>query len=407
MPFGVGKTPKSSIGDNSNTITLLPARVLGVIITPDEYPEEYKKYGEYSSLGGILFEFFNNSTGIIEPEKGYFALPYSSNHKAIPQKNEIVSIIALPDPTSTGDKSGVVYYYMPPVNIWNSPHVNTLPDETLTKTSTPTTQQKDYTEVSLGSPNRLLGTPTVLEYDNGFKEQSNIRNITYYPGDNILEGSFGNHIRLGSTCVRDSLPNTWSTAGIGSNGDPILTIQNGQYPTSNSPWEPLSENINLDNSSIYLTSTQKINIETPSYLNASYNGEDTPVDPNQFTQPQVILNSNRVALFGRDYLVGSASRIHLSGGTINFDTPGIFTVYASRVNLGSGNPDDLQPALKGDQTQALLDEILVTLKKLVEACATATGTVPIASLQKFAVENIARVQKLDTSTIKSDDTFIV
>ena len=407
MPFGVVKTPKSNLEGSGNTITLLPARVLGVIITPDEYPEEYKKYGEYSSLGGILFEFFNNSTGIIEPGKGYFALPYSSNHKAIPQKNEIVSIIALPDPTSTKDKSGVVYYYMPPVNIWNSPHVNTLPDETLTKTGTPTTQQKDYVEVSLGSPNRLLETPTVLEYDNGFKEQSNIRNIPYYPGDNILEGSFGNHIRLGSTCVRDSLPNTWSTANVGSNGDPIVTIQNGQYLTDDNPWEPLSENINLDDSSIYLTSTQKINIEIPSYLDSSYNGEDTPENPNQYTQPQIILNSNRVSLFSRDSLVGSAPKIHLSGGTINFDTSGAFTVYASRVNLGSGNPDDLQPALKGDQTQILLDEILDTLKQLVQACATATGTVPIASLQKFAAENITRIQKLNTSTIKSDDTFIV
>ena len=408
MPFGVGtsSTVNTDVFGGTSGILILPARVKRVILTPEEYPDDYRQRGESASLGGIKFEFTNNSTNQNEA-KDDFALPYNSNHKNIPQKNEIVTILALPNTESSTNKVSFSYYYLPSVNIWNSPHVNAVPDEALTSQGTPPSQRKNYRDVEQGSSRVLTDKPTTLLFDNNFTERSTVRNIPYFPGDNILEGSFGNHIRLGSTCVRESLPNTWSTKGIGSNGDPIITIQNGQYPTDTSPWEPLSENINLDDSSIYLTSTQKINIEPPTYLNYSYNGENTPEDPDQFTQPQILLNSNRVSLFSRESSLISAPKVHITGETVNMDMTGAFTVYANRVNLGSGNPDELQPALKGDQTQALLDEILFTLKRLVEACATATGTVPIASLQKFALENSTRIQKLNTSTIKSDDTFIV
>ena len=408
MPFGVGNnsTVNNSISEGNSGILLLPARVKRVILTPEEYPEDYVQRGESACLGGIKFEFTNNSINQNEIVDD-FALPYNSNHKNIPQKNEIVTILALPNTESSTNKVTFSYYYLPSVNIWNSPHVNAVPDEALTSQGTPPAQRKNYRDVEQGSPKILTNKPTPLIFDNNFTERSTVRNIPYYPGDNILEGSFGNHIRLSSTCDRESLPNTWSTPGVGSNGDPILTIQNGQYPANTNPWEPLSEDINLDDSSIYLTSTQKINIEPPAYLNFSYNGENVPEDPEQFTNPQIILNSNRVSLFSRESSLISAPKVHITGETINFDSTAAFTVYASRINLGSGNPDDLQPALKGDQTQALLDEILFTLKKLVEACATATGTIPIASLQKFALENTARIQALDTSTIKSNDTFIV
>lgn len=406
MAFGVGTNSTVNtgiLGSKSDTL-ILPARVKAVLLTPEEYPEDFDQRGGYGSLGGIKFEFTNNSTNQ-DNSKDYFALPYSSNQKSIPQKNEIVVILALPNPTSTTNKVAFSYYYLPAVNIWNSSHVNAVPDEALTSDGTPPSQKKDYRSIEQGSPRILTDQPTKLTFDNGFEERSTVRNIPYYPGDNVLEGSFGNHIRLGSTDNRSSLPNTWST--VGTNGDPIITIQNGQYPTDTNPWEPLSEDINLDDSSIYLTSTQKINIEPPIYLNYSYNGENTPEDPEQFTQPQILLNSNRVSLFSRESSLISAPKVHITGETVNLDSTGAFTVYANRVNLGSGNPDELQPALKGDQTQVLLDEILDTLKQLVQACATATGLIPIASLQKFATENIARVQKLNTSTIKSDDTFIV
>jgi hypothetical protein len=54
--------------------------------------------------------------------------------------------------------------------------------------------------------------------------------------------------------------NNWSEAGI--TGDPITIIRNGQgQPTDSDPFAATIEDINSDDSSIYLTSSQKIVLE--------------------------------------------------------------------------------------------------------------------------------------------------
>ena len=62
----------------------------------------------------------------------------------------------------------------------------------------------------------------------------------------MLEGRWGNSIRLGSTV--QNKPNEWSS--VGENGDPILIIRNGQ-PTdlTQDSWVPTTENVNNDQSS--------------------------------------------------------------------------------------------------------------------------------------------------------------
>jgi hypothetical protein len=42
----------------------------------------------------------------------------------------------------------------------------------------------------------------------------------------------------------------------GTNGDPITILRNGQGNQTKEGWIPIVEDINNDNSSIYLTSTQ-------------------------------------------------------------------------------------------------------------------------------------------------------
>ena len=92
-------------------------------------------------------------------------------------------------------------------------------------------------------------------------------------GDNILEGRLGNSIRLGST----SKPlNPWSQNG--ENSDPIIIIRNGQYNNINDEtFNPNIEDINNDDSSIYLTSNQNINgFKVASKNMQSYNKGELP-----------------------------------------------------------------------------------------------------------------------------------
>ena len=383
-------------------------RVLSVLLKREDDPKTWDDLGTYATIGSIKFEFTTNPFQSKSQQNAnpVIALPLFSSLKHIPVTNEVVSIIKAAGPLTGESTIDSIYYYFPPINIWNTIHHNAIPEEVYNPDiNIQPAQKKDYQQVGAGSVRRTSDNSTEINFGNGFEERLDVKNLQPYIGDLLLEGRWGNTLRFSSTTTDKS--NNWSSAN--RIGDPIVILKNGQFTdTKNPAWVPQNENINLDDSSIYLTSTQKINIEPPIYLNYSYNGENTPEDPEQFTQPQILLNSNRVSLFSRESSLISAPNIHITGETGNIDLTGTFTVYANRVNLGSGNPNDLQPALKGDQTQALLDEILFTLKKLVQACKTATaGTVPVASLQKFALENIARIQKLDTSTIKSDDTFIV
>jgi hypothetical protein len=73
----------------------------------------------------------------------------------------------------------------------------------------------------------------------------------------MLEGRYGNSIRFGSTISGSHVPNNWSNEG--SQGHPITIIRNGQ---TNDPqkagYEHILEDINEDDTSIYLCSNQQI-----------------------------------------------------------------------------------------------------------------------------------------------------
>ena len=81
-----------------------------------------------------------------------------------------------------------------------------------------------------------------------------------FTGDVTLEGRWGNSIRFGSSVAGNKSENYWSTSN--KQGDPIIIIRNGQgKQISSEGWIPAVENINTDNSSIYLTAGQQIAVD--------------------------------------------------------------------------------------------------------------------------------------------------
>lgn len=404
MAFGVKSNsrtdkPRKTSGGSS----IISGRVRAVILDSTTYPKLYQKHGKESSLGGVVFELLSTPNSEASLDSLPFALPVFASLTNPPVEGEVITVITNGSRKTGTDTSTRAYYYMPPINVWNNPHCNNNPNEVFEGNRySPDTDKKGYQTVEQGASNKPGTKPTSITYKSGFQEKATVFPLVPFAGDATIQGRWGNSIRFGST-NKDKTKTNWSSEG--NVGDPIIILSNGRFYNSGE-WNTLEE-INTDDSSIYLTSTQKINIDPPVYLNYSYPSGSAPENPEQFTQPQVLLNSNRVGLFGRDSIIVSSPKVHIVGDTVNMDMIGPFTVYASRVNLGSGDPEDLQPALKGDTTEKLLKDILEVLTALTKACSTATGTVPIASLQKFAVENLAKVQKLSTSNIKSNDTFIV
>jgi hypothetical protein len=356
---------------SQNTI-ISSVRVTDIIL--DNNHEKFKELGEWDALGTILYENVTDSN-----IKGT-AKPLMGNNKILPLINEIVYLISLPS-TLIGDiTSSPTQYYINIVALWNHPHHNAYPSNANEQSST---QQKNYIQTELGNTSKITNQSRVLYLGKTFIERSNIHPLLPFEGDVVYEGRWGNSIRIGST-VKNS-PNTWSS--IGTNGDPILILRNGQGKQTEEGWLPVVENINNDESSIYLTSTQNIPLETAS---TNYNSYKTaPISPNKYSGKQVIISSGRLTFnsFEDHILLSSAKSISLSSNSgVNIDTSQ-FIVQSLNVYLGS--KDATESMIKGDllitELQSLLNQIqlLSTALQAVPQAASA-ATLVLSELPKIS-----------------------
>ena len=365
-------------------------------------------FGNAGGWNGIGTVSFKKLKGGNYQSKG-FAKPYFSNFINYPLKNELIYIFPLPSPDIQNNNYQEVYYYITPLNIWNSNHHNGIPNIFENK-DLPDSQKRDYVQTSLGSVRRVEDGSSGIDLGNTFEEKSNIKPLVKYEGDVIVEGRFGNSIRFGSS-VRDGNNeplNTWSKDG--QNGDPITILRNGQSPSAGSVgFLPTEELINGDLSSIYLTSTQKLSsliLPKTDYLSFKNN---PPKQPTEYNQNQIIVKSGRL-IFSSDIdhiLLSSKKSISLSAiESINLEAETEIVLQTVKTYLGSKNATE--PLLKGNTTEALLKELISIVQQLVIASQTAANAGgPVASLNSIAPNLLTRLQKLNTSKIKSKYNFTV
>jgi hypothetical protein len=354
--------------DNSKFSTAFPVQNVGrvVSIVLDETHPRWKELGEWNGLGTIEYILVDQP---VSPNQSYpTAKPYDPSIRSFPLINEIVFISSFPN-TDIGEfTSSKTAYYISVVGIWNHPHHNAFPQNS---NILPDSQQKDYIETQAGSVRRVTDQSTEIFLGKTFVERGNIHPLLPFEGDRILEGRWGNSIRLGST-VKNT-PNTWSATG--TNGDPITIIRNGQGNQTDEGWVPTIEDINNDDSSAYFTSTQKVPLQSKAIeLNQyfSYPDNGKPTTPNEYAGRQVILNSGRL-IFNttQDHLLLSSQKSigFTAVESINFDTTGPVTLQAGKVYLGSKNATE--QVLLGNTTVQLLDTLIGELIKLTNTLATA------------------------------------
>jgi hypothetical protein len=343
-----------------NQMNLIKAvRVLSIVL--DETHPRFKELGEWNGLGIVEYEEVNNP---LPSQSLPTARPLTGNNKNLPLINEIVYIIGFPDTDIDSISSNTADYYINIVSLWNHPHHNAYPTAPNTL---PPTQQKDYVQTEAGSIRRVTDQSTEIFLGKTFVERSNIHPILPFEGDIISEGRWGNSIRIGST-VKNT-PNNWSVTG--SNGDPILIIRNGQGKQTEEGWVPTVEDINNDDSSIYLTSTQRVPLKASSTIYDSY--QTAPSSPDQYSGKQVILNSGRLVFNStQDHILLSSNQTigfnAVSG--FNFDTKSNFVVNAPTIKLGGKNATE--PILKGDTTVQILTDLIDELYKLTIALQSVT-----------------------------------
>ena len=380
MPISPTGGPTNNSGNfpNNTSTSITAVRVKFVLLNGNDYPITWEKYGKYSGMGGILFEEINNP-GNDNLESLTFAKPLHTNIKSLPVVNEIVYIISLPGPNAQRNpSSGEELYYFQTVNIWNSVHHNALPNSIANDPSN--AQKYSSTEAGVEIQSDVQGNKIQLGLT--FKERNNIRNLQPFEGDILLEGRWGNTMRLGSTVSNSTPSNMWSNSGV--NGEPIIILKNGQTNSEADPWIPQVEDINSDMSSIYLTSNQQIPIKGAS---VDYNSYTTPPEnPNIFTGEQVLINSGRLYFNAKkdSILLSANTSINLNTqDTVNIDSKNSFTVDTREIYLGSKNATE--PVILGNR---FLDDF----KKLLTEIVSLTTVLPTVGTQIPYTPNLAVAQ---------------
>jgi len=352
-PLGAYNNPKNVKGDKS---PIKVGIIIEIFITPDSLiHDQTKNPGGKNSMGAIKCDITGNE----------LVYPLFPNIGFIPTIGENVGIIELP----VNSKSIYTpkYFYISPINYYGSNFLNKIN----------------------GSQSNMNN---ITEWDNVINESLIVHKLIKQIGDTYIEGRFGNSVRLSGTLNNiDFIQLPWSEpTEKGKNNDPIIVIRNGENPEYSSlqPELPIEEDINGDLSSIYMTSYQKLPIEISRKESERFISYTTPpITPTQFSDPQIIGNSDRILLNAKkDNILLSAQKSVgvLSNESINLESTQI-NIHSKNLKLGSKNATE--SVLNGDLTVSNLKSLTKILRNLI---LSTLGTDP-----KYAAQSTSFITTLD------------
>jgi hypothetical protein len=251
------------------------------------------------------------------------AYPADVNIKKIPIIGEHVLIFRAYSDDSRYTSKKPAWYYL--TNIAISTNIN--------NNATPGISGKDLEESPIGTTFEDRTVPAMQPYE----------------GDILVQGRFGNHIRLGSTVKNSNTYDQMPTWSKGNDGDPIIILSTNKSRNINNP-SLLVENAEQDAASLYLTSTQQLNAL-------------------KVTKPLTIHNT-----FNGSQFVGIADRIILRAKqdiAVIDSEKGI--VLNTPNNIFIGGEKASQPMVHGDVLLDVLSKILDHLQFVPIQCGELTG----------------------------------
>jgi len=369
--------------DDNHPIFSKQGEGLGDVITPLENPPDFNgkplsiKDRDYFSIGTALVRLCYTHEKF-EKESLIWAVPLDSTLLSIPTLNEIVHVVKIFDK----------FYYTSKVN--TKGNCNSNADFRYEMTYGKKEKNTSYGSVKLRGPisrfdcfpggssggfNGILG--------NYFWFNSKIRNLRRFEGDVILEGRFGQSVRMGAyDADRKNDVGDYDNYKSGDEnyggGNPMILIRNRQRPIAQLSKQSLhpklndiqpiskslneksftgyiSEDINNDGSSIHITSGKTISgfrttcYKTPFSKNASEEQPKfSPKGSTSFEFPkldkdQIVINSDRLLFSSRfgesihfskkrymvvtdsEYVVDSHDQIVMSTNSkVVFNSPAIY-----------------------------------------------------------------------------------
>jgi len=178
-----------------------------------------------------------------------------------------------------------------------------------------------------------------------FEPDPEIRNLWPHQGDSILQGRWGNSIRLGSNITPDAHED-----GDDKPDSPNILIRAGQLVDADtfgksgivqdlkeSPKKPVEEDINADGSSIWMTTDQsvKLDIKGSNAVNHVFMTTKQSDDQPKNGGKQIVLNSDRITFNTKQGKI-----LGFSHDGIGFSTQKSFTIDADEtvdMNVGGGS----------------------------------------------------------------------
>jgi hypothetical protein len=269
------------------------------------YLKDDAKYGPYS-IQALL------KTGAINSQRIY-AKPLSQNLKQLPVVGEQVVVFKGPSDFISGLGSGkTVFYYMSPLALQGNVNNNIIKNSTLLQ-GLIVGGSYGFAGAGVSNTNNASSTD---EKNKEFVEVSDLSQLQPFAGDVIHEGRFGNSIRFGYTPDNADSTNkpSWSSTTPES---PITIIRNGAG-LSNGYNKFVIEDINKDDSSIWLGSKQTIKIQPSQKFSLGV------VSVSSYEKPQIVINSERVIINSKkdSVLISGKKSVNIStkGWKADMDT---------------------------------------------------------------------------------------
>ena len=305
------------------------AEVIKVYSTEDQLEESpVDDEPDYKFIGAIRFRKIYSQQHLSDDQL-MVAYPLNLNIVDFPVKGETVFI----------QKIYNKFYYTDRINIYNNPNnsssVGSSQKFNIGK-STKSQQTLDTAESEVVENKETLDDVFLGDY---FKPNFNIRSLIPNEGDTLIQGRFGNTLRLGSV---DNAPTIKLRAGQISDyekfdeGETLINELNEKAVNTS-----LEENINLDASSMWMTTDETVSL-TPATLEDP-NIYPTEVAPEEFGGKQIILNSGRLIFNSKE-----SGILGFSNGPIDFSTLNSFAVaakqrldlYSPNINIGRDGNDE-------------------------------------------------------------------
>lgn len=341
----------SSIGKNNFTPATKASvgRVYGVVTTENTPTKAmFEKAGGFNGIGTIFYLDYDQAKNIAgENNDNFFntckiAKPLYPQFQYYPILGELVYLEELPSAASQISTTATQKYYISTINLWGNNQQNSQPS----------------------SDKANLGIT--------FVENPNIKPLLSFEGDHIIQGRQGAGLRFSSTTKLYSDLNEWSN--IGNDDSPITILTNGFNYNPNEIYHV--EQINKDNSSIYLTSTQQLPLQPD--RTGTLNPLTNPISPSKYFNPQIVINSDRVTLNSKkdEVMIFAKTNVEINTkNIINLNADERIHLNSNTVFLGTVNNQlPTEPLVLGDKLNTLLENLLDSLYTFGSSLSSVVGS---------------------------------